>query len=380
MSAIPADQQYRLMTGNADTIQAMGMMPALTSVWEKSHTESLEHQNVASKRGGELLSVSKFIRFLMQVLMLRGGAYLIILNVFTPGMMIAGTILLARALAPVEQTIGTWRQVVQAREAYGRLKDYLINPPPRSEVGDLPAPTGALFVRELSYQLQGMEKPILFNIACDVTPGMMLVLAGPSAAGKSTLAKLMTGVIPATRGHARLDGADLFQWSREEVGQYIGYLPQSPALFLGTIAENIARMQPDRQDEVIEVAKLVGIHELILKLPNGYDTPVGFSDLGLSGGQLQMIALARALFGSPQLIVLDEPTTYLDANSKQMLANVLKQLKEQGKTVVVVTHQPEIIHSADRVLMLRDGVTFLYGPTEKVLEALNKNQQQNKSE
>ena len=292
MSAIPADQQYRLMTGNADTIQAMGMMPALTSVWEKSHTESLEHQNVASKRGGELLSVSKFIRFLMQVLMLRGGAYLIILNVFTPGMMIAGTILLARALAPVEQTIGTWRQVVQAREAYGRLKDYLINPPPRSEVGDLPAPTGALFVRELSYQLQGMEKPILFNIACDVTPGMMLVLAGPSAAGKSTLAKLMTGVIPATRGHARLDGADLFQWSREEVGQYIGYLPQSPALFLGTIAENIARMQPDRQDEVIEVAKLVGIHELILKLPNGYDTPVGFSDLGLSGGQLQMIAQA----------------------------------------------------------------------------------------
>jgi PrtD family type I secretion system ABC transporter len=352
---------------NAEVVRALGMLPGLTRRWSEANERALSAQRQATQSGAALSGVSRFMRQFIQTAMLALGAYIVVDQQVSSGVMIAATILLGRALAPVEQLVSGWRGLVEARAAWKRLTKLLDERPAEPAPTALPAPRGQLSVEKVVFGVRGVERPIIRGVSCSIEAGETLGIVGPSASGKSSLARLIVGVWRAHAGVVRLDGADIALWPRENVGPYIGYLPQDVELFAGTVSENIARMGEPNAEMVIRAAQRAHVHELILRLPKGYDTRLGDSAAALSHGQRQRIALARALYGDPRLVVLDEPNANLDLEGDQALRAALRTLKEEGITVVVVAHHPSLLATADKVLVLREGAVDGFGPREEIL-------------
>lgn len=363
-SSLNADMLGR----HSEAIQAMGMGKAVVTHWNKQNEQGLALQDIAQQRSAVILGVSRSLRTLLQVGIVGFGAMLAMRNELTSGGLIAASILSARALAPFEGTIMLWKQFVQSREAYQRLHHLLARIDPHQGDTTLPAPAGRLSVEALYYApAKGVN--ILRGISFTLEPGESLGIIGPSAAGKSTLAKSLVGIFAPSHGAVRLDGADVYRWEREDFGQYVGYLPQQVELFLGTIKKNIARMREDFDDAaVIEAAKVAGVHELILQLPNGYDTQYVPGNTVLSPGQKQRIGLARALYGHPRFVVLDEPNSNLDGEGERALMTTLQYLKHAHVTTVVVAHRPSILATVDKILMLRAGMIEVLGPRDEVMQ------------
>ncbi len=357
-----------MIVRNAGAVDAMGMLPNVLQRWRSDENKALVQQMRASDRIGVLTGLSRFVRFFVQILTLGAGVYLVINGEATPGIMIAAALLLGRALAPVESAIGTWRSLVNARQAAKRV-DSMLEATPLPEPGmPLPQPTGRVSAERLMFAPAGSNTPVLKGVNFDLAAGESLGIVGPSAAGKSTLVKLIVGSWRPNAGHIRLDGADVADWDAADRGRYVGYLPQDVELLGDTIWENISRMDPNAEsDDVVAAAKLAGVHELILQLPKGYDTQIGETGTFLSPGQRQRIALARAVFGGPSLIVMDEPNASLDQQGEQALVQAIQSLKEQRTTVVVVSHKPALLQSLDKVMVLRDGQVQLMGPRAEVL-------------
>jgi ATP-binding cassette subfamily C exporter for protease/lipase len=355
---------------NAEVIEAMGMLPAIRNRWFGNHLRILEMQTLASDRAAYISGATRFVRITLQSLILGGGALLAIQGKITPGMMIACSVLSGRALAPVEQAIGAWKQLLTSRSAWARLDTLLRDFALRKTSMPLPKPKGMLSVENVYANPPGSSVSTLRGVSLRLAPGEALGIIGPSAAGKSTLARLLVGVWPTQAGTVRLDGADLFQWNKEELGPWLGYLPQDVELFEGSIAENIARFGKVDGAAVILAAMQAGVHEMILRLPQGYDTHLSTDGGSLSGGQKQRIGLARALYGDPALIVLDEPNASLDDIGEAALVQALVDLKRRGKTLVLISHRPTVLNMVDKVLMLRDGTVQAFGTREEVFNAL----------
>jgi PrtD family type I secretion system ABC transporter len=355
---------------NADVIEAMGMMPNIVQRWRQENSAMLELQAKASQRSGAITAASRFLRLFLQVAMLGVGAWLAINDEVSPGAMIAGSILLGRALAPVEQAIGSWKSAVSARGAYNRIKRQLDSLTPRAEAMALPAPAGQLSVEGMSYLYPGATEPVLRNLDFRLEPGESVGLIGPTAVGKTTLARLAVGNLRPSAGHIRLDTADVAQWDPVDLGQYIGYLPQDVELFAGTVRENIARMGEGDPEQVVAAATPAGVHEIILGLPAGYETEIGEDGAVLSGGQRQRIGLARAVFGNPKFIVLDEPNANLDHEGEVALLVTVARLKAQGATMVIIAHRPSVLRNVDKILVLRNGGIQLFGARDEVLAKL----------
>ncbi len=359
---------------NAEVLASMHMLPGLYRHWQKLQNRALELQNKASDRSASLTSMSRTVRLMLQSAILGAGAYLAINGEISPGSMIAASLIMGRGLAPIEQAIGSWRHFIAARGAYRRTKKLLEEFPEAEPRTQLPAPKGKLSVEKLFAGIPGKDgnQLILSNITFHLNPGEALAVIGPSASGKSTLARLLVGAWPPAHGHVRLDAADLWQWDREQLGHYIGYLPQDVELFNGTVRENIARFAEDAEDNAVVAAAMnAGAHEMILALPDGYSTMIGAGGRLLSGGQRQRIALARALFGDPALVVMDEPNASLDAVGEEALSQTIKRMKERGQTVVVVAHRPSAVTQADKVLVLDSGKVAAFGPKNQVFASLS---------
>ncbi|MCG8611391.1 MAG: type I secretion system permease/ATPase [Pseudomonadales bacterium] len=355
---------------NAEVIESMGMLENVRDRWVEKNRLVLALQSVASRRAGLMTSISKSTRLLVQSLILGVGAYLVIEQQITPGLMIAGSILLGRALSPIDLMIGNWKGFVAARGQYARLNEVLNKIPEEKERMSLPAPKGVLSVEAATIAPPGTRAPVVKNVTFRAEPGDIIGMIGPSAAGKSSLARAILGIWPSLGGKVRLDGADIFSWTREELGPHVGYLPQDIELFEGSISENIARFGEVDPDKVVEAAKMAGVHELVLRLPEGYDTVIGASAGALSGGQRQRIGLARALYGKPRLVVLDEPNSNLDDQGDAALAAALKALKESLATVIIISHKTSVLASVDKLLVMRDGMLVMYGPKQEVLEKM----------
>lgn len=361
---------------NAEVIEAMGMLPNLMARWQRIHRRFLKLQGEASEKSGMVSALSKFARITLQSLILGLGALLALENRITPGMMIVGSILMGRALAPVDQLINVWKGWSATQSAYRRLAELLSANPPRVRGMALPRPQGNLALESVTAMPPGSSVPALRGVNLQLQAGEVLGVIGPSGSGKSTLARLLVGVWPATAGKVRLDGSDVYQWNKDELGPHLGYLPQDIELFAGTVSENIARFGMVDADKVIAAAKLAGVHELILHFPQGYDTVLGDGGAGLSGGQKQRIGLARALYDDPALIVLDEPNSNLDDSGEQALLAAIQQLRQRGRTIVVVSHRTSILQVTTRLLLLRQGMVQAFGPTRAVLAELAKATQQ----
>ena len=360
---------------NAEVVESMGMLEGIRKRWQEGAQKVLVLQAKASTHAGAITSVSKTFRMLAQSLILGLGAYLALQQEITPGLMIAGSILLGRALAPIDLMISSWKGFVAARGQYERLNGILLKIPADTERMSLPAPSGSLDVNGVMVAPPGTRTPVVKGVSFKLNAGESLAIIGPSAAGKSTLARALLGVWPALSGKVRLDGVDVFDWDRKQLGPYIGYLPQDIELFDGTIAENIARFSELDSEKVVAAAKLADVHETILSMPQGYDTVIGATGGVLSGGQRQRIGLARAVFDEPKLILLDEPNSNLDDRGEQALAQALRTLKEKGVTVIVITHRPGVLNELDKVLLMQDGVLKAFGPRLEVLNAMSKQAQ-----
>ncbi|PAU88151.1 type I secretion system permease/ATPase [Pseudomonas sp. WN033] len=368
--AIQATQAAGSHLRNAEATEAMGMLARLRQRWQGEHGRFLQLQNRASEQGAAFSAVAKGVRLALQSLMLGLGALLAVDGQITAGMMIAGSILAGRVLAPLDQLINAWKQWSGAQQAYRRLYDLLRAQPPRTSGMSLPAPRGALRVEQLSACAPGSRTPVLAGVSFALEPGQRLVVLGPSGCGKSSLARLLVAAQMPLAGKVRLDGADLQQWDKDALGPHLGYLPQDVQLFAGSIAENIARFAEVEAEKVVAAAQMAGVHELILRLPQGYDTRLGEGGAGLSGGQKQRIGLARAVYGLPALIVLDEPDANLDEAGEQALLAALDRLREQGRTLVLVSHRPALLKGADQLLLLRGGQMQAFGPASRVLQEL----------
>ena len=359
---------------NAEVIEAMGMLPQVRERWFSLHNRFLHLQAEASRKAAVITAVTKFVRTSVQSLILGVAALLVIKGELSGGVMIAASILLGRTLSPVEQIIGVWKQWEGVLSAYKRLEDLLRRHPPRKAGMSLPPPEGSVRVEQVAAAPPGTNRMVLRNINFELRAGEIMGLIGASGSGKSTLARLLVGVWPVANGSVRIDGADVFQWSKDELGPFMGYLPQDIELFAGTIAENIARFGEVDSFKVVAAAKLAGVHELILQMPEGYETRVGDGGSGLSGGQKQRIGLARALYGDPVFIVLDEPNSNLDEAGEFALAESILELKKRQRTVVIISHRPSIIRITDKLMVLQNGAALAFGPTEQVLEAMAKAQ------
>ncbi|PKO61758.1 MAG: type I secretion system permease/ATPase [Betaproteobacteria bacterium HGW-Betaproteobacteria-18] len=355
---------------NAEVIEAMGMLGALRQRWLRRQSRMLVLQALASDRGAVVGALTKFSRMVFQSGILGLGALLVIDNQLSPGGMIAASILLGRALAPVDAAIGHWRGLVSARGAYARLDQLLQAHPSAPERTALPRPQGYVMAENLVVAPPGVRQPVLKGIKFGASPGMLVAVIGPSASGKSTLARALVGVWPPLSGTVRLDGADVHQWDKAELGPWVGYLPQDVELFEGTVAENIARFGAPEDDKIVQAAQRAGVHEMILRLPQGYETPLGEGGTALSGGQRQRIGLARAMYGNPALIVLDEPNANLDEAGDAALVEALREMKRENRTVFVMTHRLNVLSVVDAVMVLANGSIQAYGPREAVLKSL----------
>lgn len=358
---------------NAEVIEAMGMLGSVRQRWQTTAEKVLVLQAVASSRSGLIAAASKVIRLTSQSLILGLGAYLVIEREISPGLMIAGSILLGRALAPIDMIIASWKGFIAARGQYRRLQDALAQIPADKEKMPLPPPSGRFLLEEAQVTPPGSKTPVIKSLSFGIEAGDSVGVLGPSGAGKSTLARALLGIWPTSSGKIRLDGAEVSAWNRGELGPYLGYLPQDIELFDGSISENIARFGVVDPDKVVAAAKMADVHELILRLPEGYDTVIGGSGGVLSGGQRQRIGLARALYGDPVAVVLDEPNSNLDEQGELALANALQRLKHNKTTVILVTHRNSVLSRVDKLLILNDGQLALYGPRDQVIAHLQRN-------
>lgn len=371
-SAVGAQQFAEASLRNAHVMESMGMLDAVHGRWQKRQQEFVDFQATASEGGGLWTAMSKAVQQVMSSLLLGLGAWLLLNNMLNGGasMMIIGSVLGGRVLAPLSQLVAQWNSVVSVRAAWSRLEMLLIQVPAKPESMPLPAPKGVLTVEGLMAGAPGQQVPIVRGVQFALNPGEVLAVVGPSASGKTTLARLLVGLWPAMGGKVRLDGADIYTWDKTELGPYLGYLPQGVELLEGTLAENIARFGDVDMAQVEAAAKLVGVHDLIMSLPEGYNSPVGRDGAMLSGGQRQRVGLARALYGKPVFVVLDEPNSSLDEAGDAALANAIAALKQLGTTFVVMTHRTSVLGVADKMLIMRDGAQQAFGPRDEVLAAL----------
>ena len=366
-------QSSNIASGNlrqAEVLESMGMLPALRDRWYALHSKFLDMQAVASQRAANMGAMTKFFRTLMQSLALGFAAFLVIENQLSPGMMIAATILLGKATSPVEMVIGSWKQWRGMVSSYERLKKLLEENPPRVIGMSLQRPKGFVTMNGVFAAPPGVQKPVLKNVTFAIEPGDVLGVIGPSASGKSTLARVAVGIWPSSPDAARIDGADVYRWNKDELGPAIGYMPQDIEVFPGTVSENIARFTKFNAEDVIAAAQSAGVHDMVLHFPEGYDTRIGDGGAGLSGGQKQRLALARALFGKPSIIVLDEPNSNLDEVGEAALVNAILEARNRQATVIVITHRMPILQITTKLLLLQDGNVRMFGPTGEVMQAL----------
>lgn len=376
-SAIQAQTYADASLRNAQVIEAMGMLRSIHRRWFDKQRSFLKQQAIASERAGGFQAATKFLQLFMSSGLLGLGAWLVLHDGLLggPGMMIVASVLGGRVVQPMAQLVTNWKQVVNARDAYTRLDQMLNAVPPRDPSMPLPAPVGKLLVESLVAGAPGTQAPIIRGVQFGLSPGEVLAVIGPSASGKTTLARLLVGLWPAMSGKVRLDGSDVYLWNKEELGPHMGYLPQSVELFEGTIAENIARFYEPDPVLVEKAARDMGLHEFILSLPQGYNTQIGPEGHNFSGGQRQRIAAARAIYGNPALVVLDEPNSSLDEAGDQSLANMINARKAIGTTFVVITHRTSLLGVSDKILLMRDGAQQAFGPRDEVLKALAQAQQ-----
>ncbi len=351
---------------NADVLNALGMRRGFVQRWERMNAPVLDGQEQTGQRMSGINSLSKVLRQLVQILMMAAGAWLVVADNMTSGVMLASTVILGRALAPFESLLGNWNNLVGARAAYGRLKPHLEQRLMPQEIR-LPAPEGRIAVERVTLAGSTPDRPIIRGVAFELAAGESLAVIGPSASGKSSLARLLIGVWTPTTGAVRLDGAEIAKLDRDHIGPYLGYLPQDVELFPGTVAENISRLGEMNSEAVVQAAQYAQAHELILRLPQGYDTMIGGGSFALSGGQMQRIGLARALYGQPRFVVLDEPNANLDAEGEASLQQVVRRLHQDKVTLVLVTHRPSLLEHIDKVLVMRDGSQEAFGQRDEVL-------------
>lgn len=359
---------------NAEVIESMGMLDTLMARWARRQRRVLVLQSDASDKGGIVSNISRTFRVWSQSIMLAIGAYLVISHEINPGLMMAGSLLLGRALSPIDQMIGSWKGFIAARVQYTRLNETMEQLKDEPERMALPDPEGHIQVENLVVSPPGAKSAVIRNISFVTPTGSIVGIVGPSGAGKSTLARALLGIWTPKNGVVRLDGADISSWDKERLGPYLGYLPQDIELFEGTISDNIARFGTVDPEKVVLAARMAGVHELILQQPDGYDTVIGSEGINLSGGQRQRIGLARALYGSPRLIVLDEPNSNLDDVGERALSVALEKVKETGATVFIISHRPSILSRLDRVMVLSNGTISLYGAREQVIAELAQQQ------
>ncbi|MCK0505604.1 type I secretion system permease/ATPase [Aromatoleum anaerobium] len=357
---------------NSEVVRAMGMLPGLMARWHKPHAAGLALQAVASDRAGSITATAKSVRFCLQVAVLGAGAYLVIEQQITAGAMIAASIIMGRGLAPVESAIGSWRGFLAARSSYDRLQKTLGTLTEQDDRMPLPAPRGNLHVDNLFAGPPDGGRNVINGVSFQLERGQVLGITGPSGAGKSSLVRLLVGVWAPKSGTVRLDGVAISDWRREEVGPYLGYLPQDIELFPGTVADNIARFGKVDAEQVVDAARRVGAHQMILELPAGYDTIIGPNGANLSGGQRQRIGLARALYGLPALIVLDEPTSNLDAEGEAIVRQALDELRSAGHTVIVIAHRPTLLGGTELLMVIQRGAIALFGPTSELMPQITR--------
>ena len=366
LSQLQAYVQSKLK--NAEIIESLGMLGDLRSRWLSRHQQCLRQHHEAQDVGNRMQAVSKFLRYTQQSLALGAGALLVIQGELSPGAMIAANVLMGRAMAPIDQLVSTWKAYFSARKSYQRLAALLARHPQRDAGSGHAVPTGHLRIEDLVASVPGRAEPILKGLNAEIPAGAVIVVTGPSGSGKTTLARCLVGIWPDLAGTVLLDGVAMQSWNRGELGPFLGYLPQDIELFDGTIAENIARFGKIDPAKVIQAAERAGVHRMVLRLPRGYDTPVGDGGSLLSGGQRQRIGLARALYGDPSVIVLDEPNSNLDDDGEAALLAALQDLKALGRTVILITHRSHIIGVADRLLTLVGGALVHDGPAREYRE------------
>jgi len=372
--SMAANQFSRQAEEGGDVIWAQGMGTVMTDRWLRMNEQAVEQSLRANDWTGSFTSFTKAFRFFLQSAMLALGAWLVLQNAITAGAMIAASILLGRALAPVELGISQWSLVQRARFGWRDLKALLAESPDPPALTELPAPVARLTVSGLSVIIRRGEKPVLNSVSLELAPGEALGVIGRSGSGKTTLARVITGLIEPVAGEVRLAGATLDQYGPDRLGHYLGYLPQDVRLFDGTVAENIAQMEPSPDaSKVVAAAQKARVHDIILKLTEGYDTRIGVADAQLSGGQKQRLALARALYNDPVLLILDEPNSALDAEGSEALNTVVKAMKADGKGVLIMTHRPTAISACDKLLVLENGKVAAYGPRDEIIRSMMKN-------
>lgn len=356
---------------NTDVVEAMGMTPMIMSRWQKNQNDSAEHMNMANSRASTIQGITKFVRLSLQILVTALSAWLALHNEVTMGAIIAASILSSRALSPFEAAVASWKSALEAKNAYLRLNETLTANPRREDIA-LPAPEGRVAVENVYFAVSNQQKAILRNVSFQLEPGEILGIIGPSGSGKTTLARLLTGTWKPAAGNVRLDGADVYAWPRAEFGKYVGYMPQDVELFNGTVRDNIARLNPEASDmAVVEAAQLANAHELILKLPQGYGTDIGAGGAFLSAGQRQRVGLARAFFGMPRLLVLDEPDSNLDDAGQAALIGALQFARNYNMTIVVISHRRTILQYVDKILYLKDGAVEAFGPAADIVAKLS---------
>lgn len=362
--------QFQGSLRNAEVVAAMGMSEDIRRRQDQLYSEVLDRQTEASKKAGLLTGISKSFRMIVQSLLLGLGAYLALNQQISPGMMIAGSLLLGRALAPIDMLVSTWKGFTLARSQYARLNELLEKIPAEPDTMSLPAPDGQLSVEQVSVVPPGSKSIVVRGVSFSLEAGESLGIVGPSASGKSTLARALLGIWRTYGGEVRLDGANIAKWDRKELGPYIGYLPQDIELFDGSIADNISRFRDAGAEDIVEAAKLAGVHDMILRLPEGYDTIIGGAGGMLSGGQRQRIGLARAVFAKPKFMVLDEPNSNLDDRGEKELVEALRRIKAKGCTIVVITHRTMVLQCVDKILVMKEGAAVSFGPKDQVLASL----------
>lgn len=367
-SAAWAENQHRFeaLLRNVEAISAMGMLPGVASLLHNGQSEAKQAQLSAAARASAIQALARFVRLLAQVIVMACAAWLVILNDVSPAAIFATSILLGRSLAPVEGAIGTWKAVTSVRLGYGRLRKILAAAPKPRKAMELPRPNGQLSIEQVTFVPPGATTPALRRLTFLVNPGEVLGVVGPSGAGKSTLGRLIAGTIDPTAGHVRLDNADMAIWLASGGHRYFGYLPQDIELFGGTVRDNIARLQNASADDVIAAASMVGLHETIMRLPQGYETDIGESGVRLSGGQRQRLGLARAFFGHPRIIVLDEPNASLDAEGEEALREAIQNMRQRGSTIIIIAQRLQILSLSDKILVLDNGMMNAFGNRREV--------------
>ncbi len=369
-AAIKTSAQFQGSLRNAEVVAAMGMAEDVHRKQDVLHADVLNKQTEASRKAGMLSGLSKSTRMIAQSSLLGLGAYLALKQEITPGMMVGGSLLLSRALAPIDMLVGSWKGITVARTQYAQLNEMLQALPPSAETMQLPAPEGALRAEQVTVVPPGSKNVVVRGVSFALERGEFLGIVGPSASGKSTLARALLGVWPIYAGKVRLDGADIASWNREQLGPHIGYLPQDIELFDGTVAENICRFRQPDPEQIVAAAKAAGVHDMILRLPSGYDTVIGGAGGMLSGGQRQRIGLARAIYGQPSLLVLDEPNSNLDDKGERELIESLRRVKSSGCTVIIITHRTMVLQCVDKILVMKEGAAVNFGPRDQVLAKL----------